>query len=81
MKKETVNHHDEHAKIEHTVFNFCKHQKGWFKRILSPYFLSNTTIHASKTKSWQKNTVAKSTPNYHSLWVVVFFSSKIEIKR
>ncbi|ORO96764.1 hypothetical protein B7700_00365 [Streptococcus mitis] len=33
MKKETVNHHDEHAKIEHTVFNFCKHQKGWFKRI------------------------------------------------
>jgi len=28
-----------------------------------------------------KNTVAKSTPNYHSLWAVVFFSSKIEIKR
>ena len=27
---------DEKSKIEHTVFNFCKHQKGWFKRILSP---------------------------------------------
>ena len=35
-RKGKQNHHDEHAKIEHTVFNFCKHQKGWFKRILSP---------------------------------------------
>lgn len=28
IEKETVNRYDEYAKIEHTVFNFCKHQKG-----------------------------------------------------
>ena len=27
-KKEANYRHDEYAKIEHTVFNFCKHQKG-----------------------------------------------------
>ena len=28
IRKESRKSHDEYAKNEHTVFNFCKHQKG-----------------------------------------------------